>query len=242
MNVKPSYLMIKFVVNLSASYCTLTYTFALCFFFLVEPGNTPFDLGSCQSELTNFYKCQFGQVPLLPWFDERRNIDDIYVNLELENKNVLLGKNEHLVTIQTPQNTPATRVFVKGLVGSGKSTLMAELAYLWAQQKQDSPLAKFELAFLLSFREVERGVRLVDAIFQQLLSDDTKVSKEALENYIHSYSQKILVLLDGFDEYCAHAQNLTIPQGDIETMVTFNSLRNAYVIVTSRPHRQLGSC
>ncbi|XP_072015646.1 NLR family CARD domain-containing protein 4-like [Amphiura filiformis] len=206
-----------------------------------DAGHTPFDLEGCQRELINFYKRKMSQIQLLQWFDDTRDIDDIYVSLKLENNmRQVLARNEDLVTIQTKQGIPAARILVKGVVGSGKSTLMAKLAYLWAQRKQGCPLGKFDLVFILSFRELQRGCDLVDAIFQQILAEDTKVSKVALETYINSYPEKVLILLDGFDEYSLPHLNET--SGKVEKLLAFNILRRAHVIVTTRPHKQLGTC
>ena len=166
-------------------------------------------------------------------------MEDIYVSLELENNRKPLSNNEDLVTIKTKQGTLAKRVLVKGLVGSGKSTLMAKLAYTWAQRKSGSPLNQYKLVFILSFREIQRGCSLVDAIFQQILADDTKVSKTGLEAFIHSNTNN-LFLVDGFDEY--GAPNLDSIQGSFESMLNFKLLRSTSVIVTTRPHKHLGKC
>ena len=179
------------------------------------------------------------RVQLLPWCDDARDMNDIYVSLELEEqrykKTSRLKRNEDLVTLKITQDMPATRVLVKGVAGSGKSTLLARLAYRWAQQSSDSPLTKFDLLFIISLREVERDSSLIDAIFQQLLADDTKVLKNELQAYIESYSHKILVFLDGYDEY--KAKNLT---SGINRILSFKMLQNCTVILSTRPYEHLG--
>ena len=181
-----------------------------------------------------------GKVQLLPWCQEAKNMDDIYVTLELKegrNRSTLLEQNEDLVTLQTSQNMPATRILLSGKAGSGKSTLLAKLAYSWAQQNVDSPLAKFKLVFILSLREIQVGCSLIDAIFQQVFETNTKVSKSFLKNYIESHSEDICLFLDGFDEYSA--TKLTAPVGSLEEILAYKALRQCHTILSTRPHKDL---
>ena len=181
-----------------------------------------------------------GKVQMLPWCDDANNMDDIYVTLELkEGKkgSTLLENNDDLVTLQTSQNMPATRILLIGKAGSGKSTLLAKLAYSWAQQTENSPLAKFKLVFILSLREIQEDCSLIDAIFQQIFERNTKVSKSGLKFYIESHSEDVCLFLDGFDEYSA--TKLTAPVGSLEEILTYRALRQCHTILSTRPHKDL---
>ena len=201
------------------------------------------NMNTCKDELIKFYKHEMSKVQLLPWCDDVRDIDDIYVSLELEKQKYkgtsLLERNEDLVTLKTKEDMPATRVLVKGVAGSGKSTLLARLAYRWAQQSSDSPLSKYDLVFLIGLREVVRESSLIDVVFQQLLADDTKVLKHDLQEYIESYSHRILILLDGYDEY--KSKNSTPDVKSINRILSFKMLRDCCVILSTRPYEYLGS-
>ena len=181
------------------------------------------------------------RVQLLPWCDETKQMDDIYVTLKLKDKRIkdksLLANNEDLVTLTTSLNVPATRVLVKGVAGSGKSTLLAKLAYSWAQQNKKSPLSQFQLVFILSLREVQPKSSIIDAIFQQLFESETTISKEGLENYIKSHPHELLLLVDGFDEYSA--TDLSSPVGKLEETLAFKVLRQCRTILSTRPHKDL---
>ncbi|XP_072014911.1 LOW QUALITY PROTEIN: uncharacterized protein [Amphiura filiformis] len=211
----------------------------------MKGGSCQFDLEDCKNELIKFYKHQMGKVQLLPWCDESRDMDEIYVSLELEEKKgrdtTLLQHNEDLVTLTTTQGLPASRVLVKGVAGSGKSTLLAKLAYSWAQQKSDSPLFRFDLVFTIALREVHRDSRpsLVDAIFNQILAEATTISKEKLQTFIEKHPSNVIILLDGFDEY-GHDTFNTDKENDIDKIVHFHVLRDCRVILSTRPHKQLG--
>ena len=197
----------------------------------------------CKGELIKFYKHEMSQVQLLPWCDDARDMDDIYVSLEMEYRgSSKLERNEDLVTLKTTQDMPATRILVKGVAGSGKSTLLARLAYRWAQQSSDSTLTKFDLLFIIGLREVERDSSLIDAIFQQLLAHDTKVSKVDLGTYIETHSDRCITLFDGFDEYKHDkAKQWSGKQEGIDGILTFKLLRDCQVILSTCPYKHLGS-
>ncbi|XP_072015826.1 NLR family CARD domain-containing protein 4-like [Amphiura filiformis] len=180
------------------------------------------------------------RVQLLPWCDESKDMNDIYVTLKLKKGSrkgtTLLTKNEDLASLQKSDGMPATRILVKGVAGSGKSTLLAKLAYTWSQQMNGSPLAKYQLLFILSLREV-KSVSLIDEIFEQIFETNTTVSREGLEAYIESNPQLVLLLLDGFDEYSA--SNLSTLDGSLQEILAFKRLRECHTILSTRPHKDL---
>ncbi|XP_072015013.1 NLR family CARD domain-containing protein 4-like [Amphiura filiformis] len=197
-----------------------------------------FNLEECKAQLITFYRHEMSRVQLLPWCNESKDINDIYVTLKLKkgSRKTLLPKNEDLVSLQTSDGMPATRILVKGVAGSGKSTLLAKLAYTWSQQKSDSPLAKYQLLFILSLREVKSG-SLINEIFEQIFETNTTVSREGLEAYIESNPQLVLLLLDGFDEYSAG--DLSTPDGSLQEILVFKRLRECRTILSTRPHKDL---
>ncbi|XP_072017403.1 NLR family CARD domain-containing protein 4-like [Amphiura filiformis] len=199
-----------------------------------------FNLAECKKELVKYYRHEMRRVQLLPWCDESRDMNDIYVTLKLQNRSgkgrTQLTNNEDLVCIKSSQNEPETRILLKGVAGSGKSTLLAKLAYTWAEQKNGSPLANFELLFILSLREVKNRSLIVE-IFEQIFETNTKVSKDGLTKYIESHPQSIILLLDGFDEYSA--SDLSNPVGSLQEILTFKSFRDCYTILSTRPHKDL---
>ncbi|XP_072018484.1 uncharacterized protein [Amphiura filiformis] len=198
-----------------------------------------FDLDGCKQELIKFYKHQMSKIQLLPWCDESRAMDEIYVSLELEEKTSMIQHNEDLVTLTTAEGQPATRVLVKGVAGSGKSTLLAKLAYSWAQQKSDSSLSNYDLVFIITLRELHRDNSLVDAIFEQILADDTNVSKNELQAFLEKNPDKVIILLDGYDEY-AHSVDQTSAKNGIDRILQYRLLRDCRVILSTRAHKHLG--
>ncbi|XP_072016013.1 NLR family CARD domain-containing protein 4-like [Amphiura filiformis] len=200
-----------------------------------------FNLEECKKELITFYQYKMSRVQLLPWYDEEfKDISNIYVPLELKEgskKSDSLLLNEDIVSLQTSNDLPATRILLKGGTGSGKSTLLAKLAYTWSQQISDSPLANHQLLFILRLREVQIGSSLIDEIFNQIFESNTRVPKDGLKAYIESNPQQVLLLLDGFDEFSAMGRST--PVGSFEEILAFKSLRECRTILSSRPYKDL---
>ena len=195
------------------------------------------------------------KIQLLHWLDEYKQLDEIYVSLELEEdkqkeedntetsplqntETSTLQQNEDLVTLTTSDNKPATRVLIKGIAGSGKSTLLARLAYGWAQQNCNSPLTNFDLLFIVSLCKVDKdNDSLIDAILQQI-PDDTNIAEHQLHEFITTNSSKIIILLDGLDEYAIDIDKRG-KQNGINRILQFEALRDCHVIVSTRPHKLL---
>ena len=203
-----------------------------------------FDLSECQEELREYYLEEMGKVNLLPWIPgESKEMESIFVDLELVRKkedsksSKVLTTNVDLVTLENNQGQRVNRVLVTGDAGSGKSTTAANIAYKWATLKDpQSPLSQFSLVFLLRMKDiVDSNVTLVDLIFQHILPEGSKISKEGLYCFIWEHAKDILFIIDGMDEDSSDA--LKSKSCEISKLLhNVNSkLRQCCVILTTRP-------
>ena len=81
---------------------------------------------------------------------------------------------------------------------------------------------------MISMHEVEdKNASLLDLIFQQILSEDSTVSKDGLECYISKHVREILLLIDGMDE---DSFGLLQNQSSTVTKVLHNSLLRSVVL------------
>ena len=205
-----------------------------------------FDLGQCQEELRAYYLEEMGKVNLLPWIPgETKDMESIFVDLQLVRKKESkspqdsqdLTRNEDLVTLKTDQGQRVNRVLVTGDAGSGKSTTAANIAYKWATLKDpQSPLSQFSLVFLLRMKDiVDSNLTLVDLIFQHILPEGSKISKEGLDCFIWEHAKDILFIIDGMDEDSSDA--LKSKSCEISKLLhNVNSkLRQCCVVLTTRP-------
>ena len=187
-------------------------------------------------------------VQLLPWGHDVVEMDTIFVNLSLSVDDKLptgsdgksLESPEELLDLRSGTGKKVNRVLVKGIAGSGKSTAMAKLAYDWARslngERESSNLVQYKLLFILSLREVEQNETLIDAILDQILSQDTAITKTEIESFFQSEGKNILILLDGLDEYQMKHLRKKVT-GDIESVLANRKMRETCVVVTTRPQK-----
>ncbi|XP_072042869.1 NACHT, LRR and PYD domains-containing protein 3-like [Amphiura filiformis] len=228
-----------------------------------------FNLQDCQKEMREFYLDVMSKVPLLEWVPgDTKDMKSIFVDpvcaLEtkdsdekLENvleRDFLLKnedlvkrdkelKNEDLINIETNEGQISKRVLVVGKGGTGKSIISANLAYKWAQNTPNSSLSKFSLVVVIIMRKIQgNNASLEDIIFEQILPEDSKVSKESLKSYIKSHPEEVLVVLDGIDE--DSSGTIRNKSGDIRKILENRKLRNSCVILTTRSEgmNDLRSC
>ena len=81
--------------------------------------------------------------------------------------------------------------------------------------------------------KLEQTSDIMDAIFDQLLDEDT-IDKSDLKKFIHKNPDKVLILLDGFDEF----KSKTLDEssfGSILKILNQKKGREMSVFVTTRP-------
>ncbi|XP_072017047.1 NLR family CARD domain-containing protein 4-like [Amphiura filiformis] len=206
-----------------------------------------FNLQQFKQQLVDLYERETGHILLLPWneeFHDARCVDDIYVDLELEEDGRTkkpLQRNEELVELKTCKDKLAKRIIIKGLPGSGKSCLLSKLAHDWSKQESYSSLNRFELVFLLRLCDLQRGESLVDMICKQIIGSVPL----GLKSYILNNQDKVLICLDGWDETDLKLDSRQVKTEktdiQIEQILVNQALSNTCVIVTTRPHKPLGS-
>ena len=222
--------------------------FSCIFFFLFTGASQPsavtdnFNLQQCQEELRDYYLDTMGKVYLLPWTpEETKEMESIFVDLELVGNETSKSpqnfeRNDDLVTLKNKKGQRLNRILVTGDQGSGKSTTAANIAYKWALQDLQGPLSKFSLVFMISMHEIQDSdARLVDVIFENVLPEDSKVSREGLKAYITEHARNILFLIDGMDE--DSAGTLKNDSGEMAKLLHNSILRQCCVILTCRSHK-----
>ena len=122
-----------------------------------------------------------------------------------------------------------TRMLVYGRPGIGKSTFCKKAAYDWSKALKEV-LMNFYIFLLIKLRDVCDLEDIRDVLLaSKLLASDGPISVDSLYDYIINNQDKVLLILDGYDEYsCAkeHSPILAIWKGE--------QLRDCHVIVTTR--------
>ncbi|XP_038066743.1 protein NLRC5-like [Patiria miniata] len=207
-------------------------------------GSGHFNLDAYRDEFIRYYQDEMSVVPLLPWLpSEVRRINDIYVKLKLQErqdegrkvKKQEIDSHEDMFKLEYEDGKPVRFILLSGIAGSGKTTIVSKIATDWAEQKPGSPLSEFTFLMALSMRELQGVSDLTEAIYDQILADDTKLDRQSLTNYLSSHAEKILVVLDGADEYDKEGSQLP-SEGFITDIIRNKILRGCTVLVTTRPH------
>ena len=121
------------------------------------------------------------------------------------------------------------RILVYGRPGIGKSTFAQKISIDWARDKKEI-LKKFDLLLTIPLRNVcdsETFCQMLKAA--KLFSVEDQELVDRLHSYIFQHKDKVLLVLDGFDEY---STGLASPGFEIWKG---NELRECVVILTTRP-------
>ena len=185
----------------------------------------------CQEQLKSYYDT-FSKVKIVPW-DESSSIkiDKIYtpLNWVRDHRKASGVTQEELKDYTDMFKGKPTRMLVYGRPGIGKSTFCKKAAYDWSKALKEI-LNNFSILLLIKLRDVCDLEDIRDVLrASKLLASDGPISVDSLYDYIINNQDKVLLILDGYDEYSfaeEHSPILAIWKGE--------QLRDCHVIVTTR--------
>ena len=195
----------------------------------------------CQNQLHSHYNT-FSKVKIIPW--ERASaihIDDMYTALswvkdyrkpsgvtqeELEDYTDIFKGDKH--------HPNPKRLLVYGRPGIGKSTFSQKTAFDWSNQRK-GVLMKFDVVLLIKLRDV-CGLKDIHDVLRasKLLSGDEVCPVDDVYEYILRNQEKVLLILDGYDEYSCKTSGEQSPVRDIWEG---KLLRDVHVIITTRQEK-----
>ena len=203
-------------------------------FFLTDSSVTEF-LEWCQNQLRAFYSTMC-QVKITPWDpDNTVHINDIYIQVTfLQDHRKPYGTTKKRLVdscevFEGDEHHPIRRrILVYGRPGIGKSTFTQKVAVDWANGKKKI-LKKFTLLLLIRLRDV-CGISDLCTMLKtaELLSADDPMAVNNLCEYVRQNQEKVLLILDGYDEYSGGKSSL------IHQIWRGSQLRDCCVMITTR--------
>ena len=177
---------------------------------------------------------------ITPWNpDNTMDMDEVYVQLTLlrderkldgttktefeDYSEIFSSHGHHLIP---------KRILVYGKPGVGKSTFSKKLAVDWARGEKEI-LKQFTVLLLIKLRDVCNTPSVCAMLEQaELLSAENPLVFKQLYDYILQNQEKVLLILDGFDEYSADKSS------PIHHIWRGSLLRDCMTIVTTRPSKE----
>ncbi|CAH3105222.1 unnamed protein product [Porites lobata] len=191
-----------------------------------------------QKQLRSIYEDN-STVKIVPWDQSSAvHIDKVYTQLswlmDLKDPSGVTQKElEHYTDIfdggrlhRLPK-----RILVHGRPGIGKTVFTQKATFDWSQHRFEGKLGRFDLVLLVKLRDV-CNLNDVPAILRDanLLASDGPISTDNLYDYVRHHQEKVLLILDGYDEYVHSAAS----QSPVLQIWEKTQLRNCCVIITSR--------
>ena len=194
----------------------------------------------CQKQLRTFYTDTMCQVKITPWDpDNTVHINDFYIEstcLRDDRKpdgttKEKLGDSSEV--FEGDEHHPnRRRILVYGRPGIGKSAFTQKVAVDWANGKKEI-LKKFTLLLLIRLRDVCDSPDLCTMLkTTELLSADNPMAVNNLCEYVRQNQEKVLLILDGYDEYSGGKSSL------IHQIWRGSQLRDCCVMITTRPVKE----
>ena len=180
------------------------------------------------------------EVKITPWNpDDTVHINDIYIQLTFLRDNrkphgttkKKLGDSSEV--FEGDEDHPIRRrILVYGRPGIGKSTFTQKVAVDWANGRKKI-LEKFNLLLLIRLRDV-CGISDLCTMLKtaELLSADDPMAVNNLCEYVRQNQEKVLLILDGYDEYSGGKSSL------IHQIWRGSQLRDCCVMITTRPVKE----
>ena len=159
-----------------------------------------------------------------------------HTNCEKFHKGLDTSKaTKEIIEILAPleKRKESTFILIEGAPGIGKSVLLKEIAYRWANKDL---LQQFELVLLVCFRDPSlQQIKSVDDLLQLFCKGDKNATEivSGCAQYLFANGGKSLTfLLDGYDEYPEHLRESSLIANIIKRQV----LPLCGLVVSSRPH------
>nr|XP_054761429.1 NACHT, LRR and PYD domains-containing protein 3-like [Lytechinus pictus] len=192
----------------------------------------------CAEDLKSFYRermCRINPDPLD--FNLIVEFERLYINLGLLRHDKGLTKDtspldyKNLFTTKVDGVLPK-RLLVEGEAGVGKTAFCSKIAWDWTEGYEE--YKRFKWVLVVRLRNVIKGQTIGDCM-KNYLKGNNIVSPKQIENYMIAQPTKVLLILDGLDEYGGNLSN--DDRSDVSQVLRLDKFKQCVVLVTTRPWR-----
>ena len=115
-------------------------------------------------------------------------------------------------------------------LGIGKTVFTKKATFDWSQQRYSETLGAFDLVLLVRLRDVS-DLQDVPSILRasEVLDSNGAISLHNLYDYVCRHQEKVLLILDGYDEYVYSSKN----ESPVFKVWKKSQLRDCCVVITS---------
>ncbi|XP_071479651.1 uncharacterized protein [Diadema antillarum] len=188
----------------------------------------------CKQDLKAFYRRTRRKVTVDPLnLMERANLDEIYTNLSLKESGDMRETPityEDLLT-NDKSGILSERILIQGEAGVGKTSLCSKIAWDWCHGRI---LQDLDMVIVIPLRDVTVD-KTIGAIVERYLSDSNEATAQQLDKYIAANLSKILLVLDGFDEFNEKIEESS--RSEVIRILGLEQYKTCRVIVTTRQWR-----
>ena len=116
-------------------------------------------------------------------------------------------------------------------LGIGKTVFTKKATFDWSQQRYSETLGAFDLVLLVRLRDVS-NLQDVPSILRacEVLDSNGAISIHNLYDYVCRHQEKVLLILDGYDEYVYNSKT----ESPVFKIWKKSQLRDCCVVITSR--------
>ena len=116
-------------------------------------------------------------------------------------------------------------------LGIGKTVFTKKATFDWSRQRYSETLGEFDLVLLVRLRDVS-NLQDVPSILRasEVLDSNGAISVHNLYDYVCRHQEKVLLILDGYDEYVYSSKN----ESPVFKIWKKSQLRDCCVVITSR--------
>ncbi|XP_041471511.1 LOW QUALITY PROTEIN: uncharacterized protein LOC121421003 [Lytechinus variegatus] len=193
-------------------------------------------VSQCAEDLKSFYLEQMCKIKPDPLdFNLIVQFEQLYTNLVLLRHDKGLTRDtlpldyKNLFTTRVDGVLPK-RLLVEGEGGVGKTTLCSKIARDWSEGCDE--YKQFKWVLVIPLRNVIKGQTIGDCM-KYYLNENNIVSPEQIEHFMISQPSKVLIVLDGFDEYDGDLSNND--RSGISQVLRLDKFKQCTVLVTTRP-------